>query len=199
MRVRFRVHRYLALAALGAVLLVLAGCPAAQQRAPEPGTDVRPTPAAPAPVVDFGALQDQFDQFIKGVGVPGYRRADTILIGNTALIGLQLDAAGAAGGTAAPGATTPGATPGTAAPGATPPGAAASPETSARMVADRVVAGRLGVSRALVTVDPAQVTRIQQLVQEFRGGVPASDRIDEIAAIVKAVRGSPATTATPSR
>lgn len=219
MQNRSRKPVYLALLSALAIALVGFGCAPARQ-APEPRTDVTPAPTAQAPVLDFTALQDRFNQFIKGVGVPGYRRADTIVVGNTALIGLELDrtAAGApaAGGAAAPG-TAPGAAgtaPGTTgttgttgattgAPGATTtPGAAGTNDAaaSARMVADRVVAGNLGVSRALVTVDPQQVARIQRLVQDFRSGVPASDRIDEIAALVKAVRGAPAaTTPSPSR
>lgn len=87
-------HRLQRMARTGAALLLastmlLSACTGAQ-RSPAPNT--------PGQTGNDGMtggttthLGDQVNQFVKGLGVPNFRRADTIIVGNVAVIGLELD------------------------------------------------------------------------------------------------------------
>lgn len=87
-------HRLQRMARTGAALLLastmlLSACTGAQ-RSPAPNT--------PGQTGNDGmtggtatSIGDQVNQFVKGLGVPNFRRADTIIVGNVAVIGLELD------------------------------------------------------------------------------------------------------------
>ncbi len=163
-------------------------------------------------------MTDRVTQLVTGLGVPGYRRSDVIVLGNVALVGLDLTGpAGPAGPGAQPPGNIPGpggpaapptgpGTPGGLDPGAATPGAPNTPAgpgpaagglggvpgftgDPARMVADRIVAARVGVTQALVTTDADLVARIGSLANDIRSGRPVTDRIDEIQAVVKQING----------
>lgn len=223
-------HRIRRMARTGAALLLastmlLSAC-AGAQRSPGPNTPGGQTDNTPGMMTGNAThLGDQINQFVKGIGVPNFRRADTIIVGNVAVIGLELDGsnrpemdgttdgAGTDGtmtgnptdtgtGTASPGATTgntptpgPGGTT-----GATPPagttGTPGSPGATGTMpnmdggdpvsmVAQRVIAGNLGVTQALVTTAPDLVNRIRTVSDSISQNQPATQYIEEIAAIVR--------------
>lgn len=168
---------------LTAVVLVasvanLTGCPAPQKSPAPRATPPSPVvPAVPAPTdTTLSGITDRVTQLVTGLGVPGYRRADVVVVGNVALIGLDLS--GPSGPTATPGAAyTPAV-----------PGISGDP---AKLVGDRIVAANLGVTRALVTTDADLTARIGSLSNDIRAGRPVTDRIDEIAAVVKQISAAP--------
>ena len=205
---RHRLPALVLAVVLAGSTLALAGCPRAQ-RSPGPRTQ---TPATPGPgaTTATGDAADRINQWVKGLGVPNFRRADTIIVGNVAVIGLDLAPTTAPGTTTAPGATptpsapaTPGGPTTTPVPGGatlpapTPgaPGTAGTPSgvmtgDPASMVASRIVAANVGVTSALVTTDPALVSQIASIAAEMRSGRPATDRIGDIARIVERLRRS---------
>lgn len=205
---RKRIPAALALALVLAVALTLSAC--VPQRRPAPGNPNLPPPGGTTPPVSPGeAVRDlaaSISSAVAGMGLPGVRTVHTVTLSNVALVGLEMTGTpGTAGapstgaGTTAPGTTGPGAgttttpttpvTPGTpTAPG----GAAGTATDQQRAVADRVRTMFPQVVEVYVTSDPTRVTELARIADDVRRGVPVTNHMDRLAALVKALR--PATT-----
>lgn len=192
-----------------ALLLILAllvgglatGCPR-PRRMPAPSTPTptpTPTPTTPAPTAPAAPttirdLAADVTNFVRTIGIPGVNRAETIVVGNIALVGIDLRGAapGAPGTTTAPGTPT---TPATPAPAV--PGAPTTPGDIERTVADRVLATYPQLVDVKVTSDPTLSGRIIAIVSDMRAGRAATDHITEIANLTRRIPSTPTRRVTP--